>query len=193
MLGARLLMNTTFETEVKLASDDLDRFRKAGFELRLEKPRYFEDNWLLDTKEQKLLEEGAALRVRSIDGKGLITYKGVVRGGSSPLKVREEIEVEIADPDRVIELFERLGFQRVFRYQKYRTVYCLILDGQQLKVTFDETPMGNFIEIEGDEQKVLRVMATVGFTPDDVIRESYPEMQAARCRQRGVPLEDLVF
>jgi adenylate cyclase class 2 len=186
-------MSAAFETEVKLAADDLDRFRNAGFELKLVKPRYFEDNWLLDTPEHKLLREGAALRVRLVDGKGLVTYKGVVRSSSSPLKVREEIEAETNDPQRMIELFERLGFQRAFRYQKYRTVYTLILDGRELKVTFDETPIGNFIEIEGDEQRVLQVMEAVGFTTADVIRESYPEMQAARCRQRGIPLEDLVF
>src|SRR5262249_10183169 len=158
------LMDKMIETEVKLACDDLDRLRSAGFDLQLIEPRHFEDNWLLDLPDRSLLKQGAALRIRSVDGQGLITYKGVVqKNGRSPLKVREEIEANTDSPDRMVELFERLGFRRSFRYQKYRTVYSLALDGQELEVTFDETPMGNFIEIEGDESRVLRVLEAARF------------------------------
>ncbi len=187
-------MSTTLETEVKLACDDLDRIRKAGFELTLSEPRHFEDNWLLDTADHRLLEEGAALRVRRVDGRGLVTFKGMVRSSAtSPIKVREEIESETSEPERMIELFERLGFHRAFRYQKYRTTYSLTVEGHELEVTFDETPMGRFIEIEGDESMVLRVIERAGFSIEESIRESYPELQANRCRERGVPLEDLIF
>ena len=187
-------MKTNLEIEVKLASDNLDRLRNAGFTLTLTKPRHFEDNWLLDTAERSLFKRGAALRVRKGGGRGSVTYKGLVEGGEeSILKIREEIESEAADPDRLIELFERLGFHRAFRYQKYRTSYRLAIEGRELKVEFDETPMGNFIEIEGDEPEVLRVLEVTGFFASDIIRESYPELQARRCESRGVPLEDLVF
>lgn len=185
---------TTLEVEVKLACDDLHRLRDAGFDLVPAEPRHFEDNWLLDSPDHRLLNEGAALRVRSVEGRGWVTYKGVVaETGESPLKVREEIEAETDAPERMTELFERLGFHRTFRYQKYRTTYELALEGQELEVAFDETPMGNFIEIEGDEKSVLRVLELAGFTATDIIRESYPELQASRCRARGIPLEDLVF
>ncbi|MCI0486081.1 MAG: class IV adenylate cyclase [Blastocatellia bacterium] len=187
-------MEKHFETEVKLACDDINRIRNAGFDLRLKKPRHFEDNWLLDTPDHSLLNQGAALRVRSVEGKGSVTYKGVVEeSNGSPVKVREEIESDTSAPERMIELFERLGFRRVFRYQKYRTSYSLTLDGQELEVTFDETPMGEFIEIEGDVNKVLHVLETAGFSSKDSLRQSYPELQASRCEARGVPLEDLVF
>jgi adenylate cyclase, class 2 len=187
-------MQTTLEVEVKLACDDLTRLRTAGFELTLASPRHFEDNWLLDSPDHRLLRSGAALRIRSVERAGWVTYKGMVSASAdSPLKVREEIETETSEPERMTELFERLGFQRTFRYQKYRTTYELALDGYELEIAFDETPMGNFIEIEGDEQTVLRVLEVSGFTVKDFIRESYPELQASRCKARGIPLEDLVF
>ncbi len=186
--------NTQLEIEVKLRCDHLDHFRRAGFDLTLISARHFEDNWLLDSPDKALMRAGAALRVRSVGGNGLVTYKGMVQEtADSKLKVREEIETDTADPDQMVALFERLGFYRAFRYQKYRTTYSLILDGEELEVVFDETPMGNFIEIEGDETKVLHVLEVAGFTWQDIIRESYPELQAARCAARGVPLEDLVF
>ena len=193
MRQAPVTEELTVEAEVKLACGDLDRLRNAGFELIIVQPRHFEDNWLLDSADQTLLKQGAALRIRSVEAKGWLTYKGVVRAGSSPVKVREEIEVETAAPDRMFELFERLGFQRSFRYQKYRTGYRLSIDNRDLKVVLDETPIGNFIEIEGDEGTVSRVFEAAGFSAGEIVRESYPELQASRCRKLGVPLEDLVF
>jgi hypothetical protein len=53
--------------------------------------------------------------------------------------------------------------------------------------------MGNFIEIEGDGATILQVLEAAGFALNEIIRESYPDLQLARCRSRGVPLEDLVF
>ena len=190
-------MNKTLEIEVKIRCDNLDRLIRAGFDLKIVTPRHFEDNWLLDAPDKRLFNGGAALRVRSVsskEGKGLVTYKGVVEESTtSPLKVREEIESQIDDPESMLRLFERLGFYRSFRYQKYRTVYHLAIDAAEIEVVFDETPMGNFIEIEGDESRVIHAMEAAGLTAADSIRESYPELQAARCKERGIPLEDLVF
>jgi adenylate cyclase class 2 len=187
-------MKKTLEIEVKIRCDNLDSLVEAGLDLKIVTPRHFEDNWLLDTADRRLFAGGAALRVRSLNGKGLVTYKGVVEeSATSPLKVREEIETLIDDPESMVRLFERLEFYRSFRYQKYRTVYHLSIDAGEIEVVFDETPMGNFVEIEGDESRVLQAMAAAGLTADDIIRESYPELQAARCKERGIPLEDLVF
>lgn len=187
-------MQTTIETEVKLACGDLGRLRNAGFTLTISTARHFEDNWLLDTRDQTLFEQRAALRIRAVNGKGVVTFKGVVpESEASPFKVREEIESEISDPARMISVFEKLGFRRAFRYQKYRTNFSLLLDGAELKVSLDETPMGNFIEIEGNEATIVRVLEAAGFSSKDIIRESYPDLQLERCRARGVPLEDLVF
>lgn len=187
-------MQTTIETEVKLACGDLSRLRDAGFTLTLSTPRHFEDNWLLDSPDQVLYRQRAALRVRAVDGKGSVTFKGVVpESEASALKVREEIESDTSDPARMIAVFEKLGFRRAFRYQKHRTNFSLRLDGEELKVSLDETPMGKFIEIEGDEATILRVLEAAGFSSKDIIRESYPDLQIERCRARGVPLEDLVF
>jgi adenylate cyclase class 2 len=162
--------------------------------LTLTEPRHFEDNWLFDFPNQRLYKEGAALRLRSVDGRGLLTYKGIVRDSeTSPLKVREEIETAVEEPDQMAVLLERLGFQRSFRYQKYRTVYQLNINEEMVTITFDETPMGNFIEVEGNETGVLETMKAAGFDADEIIRESYPELQEKRCAERGMPLEDLVF
>jgi len=48
MSQAPVTKELNLEIEVKLACDDLDRLRNAGLQLKLETPRHFEDNWLLD-------------------------------------------------------------------------------------------------------------------------------------------------
>jgi adenylate cyclase class 2 len=185
---------SNLEIEVKLACENLDCLRNAGLALQLTEARHFEDNRLLDSQAHRLFKHGAALRVRSANGKGLLTYKGVVQDSkNSPLKVREEIESKVEEPDRIVELFARLGFHQSFRYQKYRTVYHLTHHNKTITVTFDETPIGNFIEIEGDEESVLQTMQAAGFYEADIIRESYPELQLKRCQERGLPVEDLLF
>ena len=116
MSQAPLTKELNLEIEVKLACNDLDRLRKAGLALKLVKPRHFEDNWLLDLPDQSLFSKGAALRVRSVNGSGSVTYKGIVKQThESRLKVREEIETAVDEPERLIELFERLGYRRSFR------------------------------------------------------------------------------
>src|SRR5437588_3337830 len=159
-------MSRTYESEEKLPCDDLERLSRAGFELRVVELRHFEDNWLLDSPRRKLFHQGEALRVRSVNGIGWVTYKGAVREDQSPVKVREEIEFETDAPDRV-ELLARLGYHRSFRYQKYRTVYEIAVDDHKLHVVLDQTPMGNFIEIEGNEAAIVRVLEAAGFSAND--------------------------
>ena len=132
-----------------------------------------------------------------LESRGTIEYfiapNTILSHSVDHMAVYRFLPTAVDEPERMIELFERLGFRRAFRYQKYRTTYRLAVDGQELEVTFDETPMGNFIEIEGDESTVLRILEQAGFSAADSVRESYPELQASRCRRAGIPLEDLVF
>jgi uncharacterized protein YjbK len=62
------------EIEVKLRLE-VDAFARAGIALKLCVARHFEDNWLLDTEERQLGKKFSILRVRAVDGKGLLTYK----------------------------------------------------------------------------------------------------------------------
>jgi len=112
---------------------------------------------------------------------------------SSALKVREELETGVERPEVLAEIFERLGLRRVFRYQKYRTIYRLEANGKAALAMHDETPFGEFLEIEGEADHVTGIARALGFEPADFVRESYIGIQAALCRARGVPLQDLVF
>src|SRR5262249_31497026 len=181
------------EIEIKIPLENPDLLNRLPGNLTPETPRHFEDNWMLDTTDERLKREQSALRVRFVDGRGLVTFKGLSTTASS-FKAREELETHTEEPHQMVAIFERLGYHAFFRYQKYRTVYKLAMDdGQTLKVMHDETPMGNFLELEGTEEAVKRAVAALELKPKDYITSTYIGMQAERCRAEGRPLEDLLF
>lgn len=180
------------EIEVKIPCGNIEVLHNLG-SLVLDKERHFEDNWMLDTADAKLKHEEGALRVRIVNSTGTVTYKGR-SDAQTEFKARLEYETEVEDPDQMLHIFERLGYKPFFRYQKYRTVYRLTLEsGLSLKAMFDETPMGNFLELEGSELAVKRAVEALKLTQDDYITDTYIKMQLERCRSLNRPLEDLVF
>ena len=85
------------------------------------------------------------------------------------MKTREEIETPVGLADEAQRLFAAMGFLPRFRYQKFREE--LTLDG--LVVAIDETPVGTFVELEGDEPTIAAVAARLGRGPCDYVLASY--------------------
>ena len=187
---------TPYEIEVKLRFDSVGPLAQVGIVLEVEAARHFEDNLLLDTEDNSLGQKAAVLRVRQSGASGELTYKekAAPDAPATQFKQRIEFETALADPASAILVFERLGYRAWFRYQKYRTVYRATLPGGQgLHVMFDETPIGNFIELEGEEEAIARAIELLGVRREDYVLESYLALQAAHCARLGRPLEDMTF
>lgn len=180
------------EVEIKLPFIGPPALLDAGFELIEVTPRHFEDNWLFDTAEGDLKVKGRALRVRQTPHGAVLTYKGRP-AASDHFKIREEIELTVSDAESMILILERLGLKKHFRYQKYRTVYRVAAGETHLLAMFDETPLGDFLELEGSEEAIVKVAAALGFVPQQFITKSYVALQTERCKAAGQPLTDLVF
>jgi len=158
------------ETEVKLrvssAEEARARVRRAGAHLVRE--RHFEENVLFEDAAGTLRARGAVLRLRETPHGSFLTFKGPreIEGG---VKSREERESAVSDAGEVRAILARLGYRPLFRYQKYRESW--VLRGQAIEV--DETPIGSFLEIEGDAEGIRAVAAELGFSPRDFVAESY--------------------
>jgi adenylate cyclase class 2 len=161
------------EVEVKLRVQDTETLRaslrRVGAELV--RARHFEDNVLFDDAAGSLRRAGTVLRLRRTAEGGVLTFKGPreVRGG---VKSRVELETALAGPGAAHAILERLGYRKVFRYQKYRESWTL--RGQKLEV--DETPVGVFLEIEGDVDGIHAVASDLGYARSDYMAESYVEL-----------------
>jgi len=111
-------------------------------------------------------------------------------------KVREEIEVGVADPGRLKAIFEALGLRGWFRYEKYRTSYQLPASlrwAKGLEILLDETPIGNFLELEGPPEAIDQAAALLGYSHSDHITKSYLQLYLDQCRKQGLPASDMVF
>jgi adenylate cyclase, class 2 len=164
------------EIEVKLKVRNLQRLRRALLDMGGEEtvPRGLEQNWTWDFSDHRLRQEGKLLRLRQFAGCCLLTFKGVAQR-SQHFKIREERETEIKDAATLGIILERLGLEVTFRYEKFRTSYSLRVRGQRHSVSLvvDETPIGNYLEIEGSEADIQRVAAQLGFDQEAFITESY--------------------
>ena len=162
--------------EVKLKVRNLGALRKqlAALGCHEEVARSFEDNWTWDFPGQELRRNGKLLRVRQFAGHCSLTFKGPA-GRSRLFKIREESETEVRDFTELSCILERLGMVVSFRYQKFRTSYSLALPGgrQSVNVLLDETPIGNYLEIEGPARAIEAVAAKLGYKKEDFINESY--------------------
>ena len=181
-----------FEIEIKLRlPGKLGKIRRALRDLgfRVAKRRLYESNILLDNSKRSLRKSGKLVRVRRIGPHMLLTFKGPSE--QSRYKKRREIEIDVPDAASVEEIFSQIGFHPVFRYEKFRTEYAKPPGAG--KVLLDETPIGNFLEIEGSPRWIDRTARLLGFAPRDYITRSYGYLYLAHCRERRSHPRDMLF
>jgi|SRR5271170_3184524 len=212
------------EIEIKLQINDLIALRLALKRLGARllgkgTGRVHECNVLFDTPQSDVAKRGQLLRIRtetpeskSRNGKAapkkriLLTFKRPVDTGkvapstgvegNGRHKVREEIELEVADSTALTTIFEGLGMRGWFRYEKRRTTFRLPPAARWAKgllIELDETPIGTFVELEGPPAAIDRAAHDLGFSPRDYIVENYLALYIEDCRRQGVEPKDMVF
>lgn len=122
---------------------------------------------ILDTAERRLLAAGTTLRVRNDGDRAYLTFKGPVTPGA--VKAREEIETEAASAAALLAICDALGYLPAFHYEKYREEFTL----PGVVIAVDDTPIGTFVEIEGDEPAIHALAARLGFSTTEYVTASY--------------------
>ena len=184
-------MKAAEETEVKIRLSNratvLELLKRLGFAIAVE--RLFEANTLYDTHERALMGRNMLLRLRQAGENGVITWKGP--GESGPYKIRPELETSVGSIETLDRILRQLGYSAVFRYEKYRTEFT----GREAAgtVTLDETPIGDFLELEGPGEWIDDTARGLGFSQRDYILDSYARLYLADCERRGVEPANMVF
>ncbi len=178
------------EVEVKIPCRDLDAVREdlRASDAEIAKPRHFETNDLYDDGEKKLSGAGRTIRLRRAAGRAILTYKGPAhfQGG---IKTREERETEVSDPAEVEGILAGLGLTRRFRYEKFREEWRM--DG--CSVALDETPIGTFVEVEGEPPAIRRVLGRLKLEFTEALPYSYARLYSNRREEDGSLPPDMVF
>jgi adenylate cyclase class 2 len=181
------------ETEVKIPvahwteAQAAAHFQPLG--LAVTAARVFETNFVFDTPQQSIRGAGMLLRLRRVGDRTILTWKGPPVPG--PHKSRPELEVQLDTFDTMTQILGHLGYQTYFRYEKYRTEFSS--GTGEGTVTFDETPIGNFIELEGRGPWIDETAARLGFRPSDYVLDSYGKLYLAHCAKLGVPALNMIF
>lgn len=169
-------MSTDRETEIKFLISDLQGIasllKPAGF--RLVTPRTHETNTLYDQPGAKLRRKGALLRLRQFGPKWTLTYKDKASPQSDRHKSRREIETRLESGESAARILEALGFKPSFRYEKFRSEWS----DSTGHVVVDETPIGNYGEIEGPAAWIDATARLLHLKPEHYITSSYSELFA---------------
>jgi adenylate cyclase, class 2 len=137
----------------------------------LEQALTLEDNLVLDDLEGSLRTSGRLLRIRRWGDQWTVTFKGVCsfRDG---IKSRPETETSLGDGSALLTMMAELGISPVRRYQKRRETWQC--DG--VVVALDETPMGCFVELEGDPEHLADLAGHLGLDPGAAVSGTYLEL-----------------
>ena len=187
------LLTMPVETEIKFRVDDLNgltrRLEAAGFTLQT--PRAFESNVLYDTPDRKMRARTEILRIRNYTGRWTLTHKRLPDSspGEDAHKHRVETETEVADGNALAEVFVSLGLAPAFRYEKWRAEWQ---DGEGHCVV-DETPIGNYAELEGPSQWIDRTAARLGIDRSQYITLSYGRLFDLWREETNSAAEHLTF
>jgi len=179
-----------------------------------------EFNVVYDTEERRLFHSGRLLRLRVEMEPGrdekcrraVLTYKGPARGENPGAegavadalvpgrryKIREELETEISSPETLEAVFAGLGLLPWFRYEKNRTSFLpraarKARKGAALHIELDETPIGVFLELEGEPRAIDDAARRLGYRTSEYVTASYWGLYMAHCQKRGIPPGDMLF
>lgn len=179
------------EVEIKFRIDDIDTLttglQAAGF--RLITRRTHEMNCLYDQPGGKLRRRGALLRLRQYGPRWTVTYKDRSGPQSGRHKSRREIETQVENGEALAQVLEAVGFSPSFRYEKYRSEWS----DSSGHVLIDETPIGNFGEIEGQPQWIDATARRLNIPVKSYLKESYAELFTAWKRQTRSKAKEMTF
>jgi adenylate cyclase class 2 len=159
--------------------------RKSGFKLVTR--RTHEMNTLYDLPGHPLRQRGELLRLRKYGADWTLTHKA--KGKEGLHKRRVESETKVADGAKMQAILAALGFAPTFRYEKFRAVWS----DRNGHVVVDETPIGDFGEIEGRSRWIDHTAKALHLSKEDYITQTYAGLFFEWKEGTGDPAEEMTF
>ncbi len=175
------------EIEVKFILKDASEIRKILKKNKAKfKGRAFERTVRLDSSDKKLERVGKFLRVRT-GFKKTVTFKKRVKNKN--FKERIEIELKIEDEKKMIVILKNLGFSKALIMEKYREKWNLL----DTEIVIDKLPMGLFIEIEGEEKAINKMIKLLKLDSKKRILLTYWDIWKDFAKKNNIKDENITF
>ena len=141
-------------------------------------------DYYFDDSKSSFVKKDSCLRLRrqSVGSREiyLLAYKGPKQ--KSNFKKRAEIEIEISDFEKTKTILQVLGYRQAIVVEKTRKLWKL----NRCLVSLDNVKgLGNFVEIEGpDNKKIEKVKTLLGLENFVHIKQSYADLLSQKLSKR---------
>jgi len=177
------------EIEIKFRVADLRalarKLRGAGF--RLVTQRTHEMNTLYDLPGEVLRKRKELLRLRKYGSSWKLTHKSSGKTGRHSSRV--ELETGVDDGNKMDAILCALGYAPSFRYEKFRAEWT----DKKGQVVVDQTPIGDFCEIEGPSRWIDATARRLGVNREQYITKNYATLFADWTKETGSPATEMTF
>lgn len=177
------------EIEIKFGVADLRALARklhgAGF--RLVTRRTHEMNTLYDLPGEVLRKRKELLRLRKYGSEWTLTHKSAGKAGRHSSRV--ELETGVADGKKMDAILRGLGYRPSFRYEKFRAEW----KDKTGNVVVDQTPIGNFCEIEGPSRWIDATAKRLGVNRKQYITKNYATLFAEWTQETGSAAKEMTF
>jgi adenylate cyclase class 2 len=185
-------MTGSNEIEIKFKIRDIEaliaRLRTIG--LKQVTPRTHEMNVLFDLPGHPLRNRGDLLRLRKYGERWVLTHKAKSKNSKDgPHKSRIETETRVENGEKMEAILRSLQFEPTFRYEKFRAEWN---DGEG-HVVIDETPIGNFAEIEGPPEWIDSMARNLGVKQEEYITDTYAGLFFAWKKNSNSNADEMTF
>ena len=174
------------EFKFEINKREIDKVLKA---LRAEKylfgKRVYEKTVMYDNPAQIMQKTDGRIRLRQTGNSTEFSYKKPLT--REEIKKEIEHEVVVSDFDTIQKILEMLEFSPVSSYERYRTT--ILSPSKDIKVTIDEFPFTNYLEIEGGENKIRELVKTLRLSPDKNITKSCDSLFQEWRATNGLPFK----
>ena len=165
------------EVEIKVKANNPESIRKKVTELNgsfIALEKQFDIYFNHPCRDFGTTDE--ALRLRKVNGKVELTYKG--EKIDAVTKTREELIAEVGDFESVRKILMMLGFSQVREVVKEREIYSL---GEYLVMIDSIEGLGKYVEVEKKSssytpEELIEFIISLGLNPEGVERKSYLEL-----------------
>ena len=177
------------EIEVKFRITDsralARKLRSAGFSLVTR--RTHEMNTLYDLPAEVLRKRKQLLRLRKYGSSWKLTHKSGGKTGRHSSRV--ELETGVDDGNKMDAILRALGYAPSFRYEKFRAEWT----DKKGQVVVDQTPIGDFCEIEGPSRWIDATARRLGVNREQYITKNYATLFAEWRKETGSPATEMTF
>jgi adenylate cyclase class IV len=185
--------NNEIEIKIKLADKEKVKQKLLSFGWKM-KNVVFQQEYRITDVGNSLGEKGIFPRVRKEGEKSVFTIKvkpdGKVNENDKNVRYfkRLEYDIEVEDAKKMAEILSIIGLTEQRILEKYREIW-INEEEKELSIVIDSLKFGDYMELEGSEDKIDRMVEKLELANEERITLAYWRVYRKYCEQNNLKEE----